>query len=560
MSNFLTKKMLNRIWRVETAVWLLTTLIFLSWPQLVSNLFKDDYMPHVHCYLETTNLVWLHVISDASIGFSYVAISVVLMVLVIKAKSDIPFHSLFLAFGLFIISCGATHLMEVWTLWNPVYWLSGGIKLITAAASVTTAVSLPFAVPKILQLINRSKIVEEKTAQLEKMNLELEKKVEEKKRAEELLKKTHDELELRVWERTVELEKINSDLRAEIQRHEKTQEKLKGTEARLSGIVHSAMDAIISINSNQSILLINEAAEKMFLCKANEVIGTPISRFIPEPFKNISSDDINKAGESGLANLSTGKLGTITGIRSGMEEFPIEASISRVEVAGEKLYTLIVRDITGRKKTEEKIEASLKEKEVLLKEVHHRVKNNLQIISSLLNLQSNYIQDKEALEVFKESQNRVKSMALIHEKLYQSGNLSQINIRDYIKDLSAKLFASYRHDAKNIKLNLNVEEIFLEVDKCIAVGLILNELISNALKHAFANKTGGELGISFFKDDSKLILEISDNGIGFPEDFDFQNTETLGLQLVFSLIDQHDGTIEYDKKNGTKFTISLNIK
>jgi PAS domain S-box-containing protein len=560
MTNFFNKNVINRIWRIETAVWLLTLLLFLSWPQLISNLFNDDYMPHVHCYLDKSNLVWLHVVSDASIGFAYVAISAVLMVLLIKTKSDIPFPSLFLAFGLFIISCGATHLMEVWTLWNPVYWLSGGIKLITAAASVTTAVAMPLAVPKILQLIRRSKIAEEKTVQLEKMNVELERQMNERKKAEELLRQTHSELELRVKERTVELEKINTDLRTEIQRHEKTQEILKVTEARLSGILHSAMDAIISVNSSQSILLINEAAEKMFLCKGDEVIGTPISRFIPAPFKNIPSDDINKSIESTLANLSTGSLGTITGITSGGQEFPIEASISLVEVAGEKLYTLILRDITGRKKSEEKIEASLKEKEVLLKEVHHRVKNNLQIISSLLNLQSNYIEDKEALEVFKESQNRIKSMALIHEKLYQSGNLSQINIRDYIKDLSTKLFSSYRHDAKNIKLNLNVEELFLEVDKCIAVGLILNELISNALKHAFVNKPGGELTISFFKNENKLILVISDNGIGFPHDFDLQNTETLGLQLVFSLIDQHDGTIEYDNREGTKFTISLNIK
>lgn len=557
MNNFLMKNILNRFRRIETAVWVITLLVILGWPQLISNLFNAGYMPHVHCYLDTSNLILLHLISDSAIGLAYVAISTSLILLVVKAKSDIPFPSMFLAFGLFIISCGVTHLMEVWTLWNPVYWLSGGIKLVTAAASLSTAVAIPFFIPKILNLVKRAKLVEENTVKLEKMNIELEKHVNEKAKTEEMLKKTYDELEIRVLERTIELEKTNADLRAEIRRHEKTQEILKGTEARLSGIVNSAMDAIISVNSKQSILLINEAAERMFLCRAEEVRGTSILKFIPEPFINFFSDQINQ--DESDRSISIRKPSLITAIRSSMEEFPVEASISQVEIGGEKLYTLILRDITGRKKTEEKIEATLKEKEVLLKEVHHRVKNNLQIISSLLNLQSNYIEDKEALEVFKESQNRIKSMALIHEKLYQSGNLSQINIRDYIRDLSAKLFSSYRHDSKNIKLNLNVEEILLEVDKCIAVGLILNELISNSLKHAFANRAGGELNIDLFRTGNELIIITTDNGIGFPEDFDFQNTETLGLQLVFSLIDQHNGTIEYDNKNGTKFKITLGL-
>jgi PAS domain S-box-containing protein len=557
MNNFLIKNILNRFWRIETAVWVITLLVILGWPQLISNLFNAGYMPHVHCYLETSNLILLHLISDSTIGLAYIAISAVLIFLVVKAKSDIPFPSMFLAFGLFIVSCGVTHLMEVWTLWNPLYWLSGGVKLVTAAASLTTAVAILFFVPKILNLIKRAKLVEENTVKLEKMNIELEKHVSEKEKTEEMLKKTYDELEIRVRERTIELEKTNADLRAEIRRHEKTQEILKGTEARLSGIVNSAMDAIISVNSKQSILLINEAAERMFLCRAEEVKGTSVLKFIPEPFINFFSDQINQ--DESARSISIGKPSLITAIRSSMEEFPVEASISQVEIGGEKLYTLILRDVTGRKKTEEKIEATLKEKEVLLKEVHHRVKNNLQIISSLLNLQSNYIEDKEALEVFKESQNRIKSMALIHEKLYQSGNLSQISIKDYIRDLSAKLFSSYRHDSKHIKLNLNVEEILLEVDKCIAVGLILNELISNSLKHAFANRAGGELNIDLYRTGDELILITADNGIGFPEDFDFQNTETLGLQLVFSLIDQHNGTIEYDNKNGTKFKITLGL-
>lgn len=373
----------------------------------------------------------------------------------------------------------------------------------------------------------------------------------------ELLNKSYEELELRVLERTKELEKVNANLRKEIQRHELTQQVLRDTKARLSCIVKSAMDAIISINSNQKIILFNEAAEKMFMCKAEEVIGTSISRFIPDRFKKVHAQHISLFGNTGITNRSMSSLGAISGIRNNGVEFPIEASISQAEVSGKKIYTVILRDITKRKRTEESMEASLKEKTVLLKEIHHRVKNNMQVISSLLNLQSNYIRDKETLKVFKESQNRVRSMALIHEKLYLSGNLSSVNIKDYIKDLSEKLFTSYRHEAKNVSLKLNVDELFLEVDKCIAIGLILNELISNSLKHAFVNKTGGEIFISLRQLKDKILLTAEDNGIGLTENFNFRNTESLGLQLVVSLVDQHNGNIEYDGRSGTKFTISF---
>ncbi|MGE5860115.1 MAG: sensor histidine kinase [Ignavibacteria bacterium] len=381
-----------------------------------------------------------------------------------------------------------------------------------------------------------------------------------KKKADEILRKTFQELEIKVLERTAEFEKISANLKEEIRKHKTTKQKLSDTKARLSGIIHSAMDAIISINSDLNIILFNEAAEKMFKIKSDEVIGTPVSRFIPDRFKEIHSNHINNFGSTGITNRSMGNLGRVSGIRNNGDEFPIEASISQVEVSGEKIFTVILRDITDRKNYEEKIEASLKEKELLLKEIHHRVKNNLQIVSSLINLQSNFIQDKKALEVFKESQNRVKSMGLIHEKLYQSGNLSTVDIKDYVKELSEKLFSSYMHESKNINLDLKIENIFIDIDKCIAIGLILNELISNSLKHAFVNKQQGTLRISLCLADNEIALAVQDNGIGLPDNIDFRNTETLGLQLVVSLVDQLGGTIEYDGKGGAKFTVLFQVK
>jgi two-component sensor histidine kinase len=151
-------------------------------------------------------------------------------------------------------------------------------------------------------------------------------------------------------------------------------------------------------------------------------------------------------------------------------------------------------------------------------------------------------------------------MALIHEKLYKSRFLSNINIREYINDISVHLFSSYSHISKNIKLNLDVEDLELGVDKCIAIGLILNELISNSLKHGFSGETQGEIYIYLHtSDDHKLLLVYSDNGKGMPGNFNFRDSETLGLQLVISLIEQHGGTIEMESCKGVKFTITINI-
>ncbi|MBD3182004.1 PAS domain S-box protein [Candidatus Poribacteria bacterium] len=213
-----------------------------------------------------------------------------------------------------------------------------------------------------------------------------------------------------------------------------------------------------------------------------------------------------------------------------------------------------------RRQAEDKIKSSLKEKEILLKEIYHRVKNNLQIISSLLSLQSDYIDDKKALNMFNESHNRVKSMALIHERLYQSENLSRINFSDYIEDLVEHLHHSYGKNAYNLNFEINIENIKLNLDNAILCGLIINELVSNSLKYAFpekaSNTTNPEISIHFYSNKNKdYKLIIGDNGIGLPEYIDFRNTETLGLQLVNTLTEQLNGTIQLLDEEGTHFII-----
>ncbi|MDP6716094.1 MAG: CHASE4 domain-containing protein, partial [SAR202 cluster bacterium] len=193
---------------------------------------------------------------------------------------------------------------------------------------------------------------------------------------------------------------------------------------------------------------------------------------------------------------------------------------------------------------EEKIKASLKEKEILLNEVHHRVKNNLQVVSSLLNLQSRDVQDERMVQLFRESRDRIMSMALIHEKLYQSNDLERIDFGDYVRGLTANLYASYGARMEDVKLNIDAADAYLTLDKAIPCGLIINELVSNSMKHGVVENRGAEIDIRFRQDGDSCELTVKDNGVGFPKDFNFENTRSLGLKLVSALATQLKGAAE----------------
>src|SRR6476646_798682 len=217
------------------------------------------------------------------------------------------------------------------------------------------------------------------------------------------------------------------------------------------------------------------------------------------------------------------------------------------------------KEVVTRQKAEEQLKLSLKEKEVLLKEIHHRVKNNLQVISSVLRLQSDYVRDEKILALFNDSQNRIRSMALIHEKLYQSSNLLKINFDEYIHDLTDNLIRSYVAFSSSATLTTNAVGIWLNIDTAIPCGLIINELVSNSLKHAFFETSQeNEIQISITSaEENQFTLIVQDNGIGFPEDIVFLNTESFGLELVCIFTEQLDGTIELDRSNGTTFIITF---
>jgi two-component sensor histidine kinase len=329
---------------------------FVVLPYVTEGLLSTNFLPHVYCYLRTPSVVWTHVAADSLIGVAYLAISITLGYLVYRARRDIPFHWMFLAFGLFIIACGGTHFMEVVTIWIPVYIFSAAVKLFTAAVSLTTAAVLPFTVPRILSLVQQAKISEQATA---------------------------------------------------------------------------------------------------------------------------------------------------------------------------------------------KLRASEERKEALLREVHHRVKNNLAVICSLFYLQAAHTKDESAIQVFQEMENRVHSMALVHESLYGSENLARIDFAEYAQALTKDILASYESPNIPIRFQSELNPVTMTIDLAVPCGLILNELISNAFKHGFPDGEGGVIKLTLRGgSEGQCTLCVQDSGVGVPADLDVDACDTLGLKLVRALTRQIHGSFK----------------
>ncbi len=230
-----------------------------------------------------------------------------------------------------------------------------------------------------------------------------------------------------------------------------------------------------------------------------------------------------------------------------------------VPLSGSSL--IIMNDITEKKRSEIEIKASLKEKETLLHEIHHRVKNNMQVINSLLKLQSNNIEDEQIKEVFKESQGRVFAMAAVHETLHGSEKLSEIDLKSYLSKITTAIFQTYATKPAKVKLNSDVDDSPININQAYPLGLIVNELISNSLKYAFPDKRTGEITLSMKIRDKELELVVMDDGIGMPDGLDWKNSSTLGFKLVQTLVEnQLDGSIDMGSNNGTKFIIKFNIE
>lgn len=462
-------------------------------PDLIRRLFSStEFMPHGHCYFWRPEVVWLHVVSDSLIALSYVSIPITLIYFISK-RPDIPFNRIFWLFGAFIVACGTTHMMEVWTLWNPTYWFSGVIKAFTATVSVATAIVLVRALPVAMAIPTPS--------QMARVNAEL-----------------------------LAVETRNRDLAA---------------------IVDASDDAVFSCSLDGKLLTWNNGARRTFGYTSEEMVGQVIDRIT-------ASDDAElRARVAQLSRDEGVEREELVCRRKDGRTIDVSLTLSPLRNGGQEVTgaSIIARDISDAKKADRAVRASLMEKEVLLKEIHHRVKNNLQVISSLLKLHAEKVDNAETRSAFQDSQDRVRSIALLHENLYRSKNLGNVDVEEYTRTLVDTLARANRRGALDIEVG--VDDIQLEVDNAVPYGLILNELVTNALKHAFGpDAKGAKLRVELRRREEMLELTVSDNGRGMKPDFDIGQAKGLGMQLVRSLSRQLGATIVFaGDASGTTATL-----
>jgi PAS domain S-box-containing protein len=347
----------------------------------------------------------------------------------------------------------------------------------------------------------------------------------------------------------------------DITERKRMEQALRQSEARLRRITDTMQDIITVTDPAGVVQYVSPSYATIMGYPVQEAMGRSV-------FERIHPDDIELASQTFAACIMA-RIG-------GRLEFRYRHAGGEylwLETVGNPLFdeegnitgvVFATRDITERRRVQDQVNASLREKEVLLKEIHHRVKNNLQVISSLLSLQAETIQDPETRRVLKESQNRVRSMAIIHQRLYQSGNLAEVNFGGYIKELCAQLFRSYGAASHRIALTMDTEEIGLGVDKAIPCGIILNELVTNALKYAFPDGKGGTVTVGLHGRDAQIELVVRDDGVGLPTESEGVRTDSLGMKLVHMLVEQISGTLTQESEQagnaerpGTRWTIQF---
>lgn len=353
-------------------------------------------------------------------------------------------------------------------------------------------------------------------------------------------------------------EETNKRLEKEITDRITAEKKLEEQFLRTKAILDSSSNTfLLTLDLNRNVSSYNSHSSNYFKALMNVEITQGVEfRTIFEPFMSTSRLMLFERFFRDVVSGSSRQFEVMLEIREIEYWFDVfmnpiydgEGKVSEV--------SMVAHDISEKKKSSIAIEESLHEKEVLLKEIHHRVKNNLQVISSILNLQSSFVEDEKTLEILQESRNRIRSMAIIHENLYRTEDFSSINFSDYLENLTNNLISSYRINQK-VVLSVKLQDVELVLDQAIPCGLLVNEIISNSLKYAWEEGTAGTIFIELFEENNIVNLIIGDDGVGLPKELQEMNSDTLGLQLVMTLVEQLDGVISANIKEGTKYLIKF---
>jgi PAS domain S-box-containing protein len=320
-------------------------------------------------------------------------------------------------------------------------------------------------------------------------------------------------------------------------------------------IITTLTDALCLVNLQGQIVSANAAASALLGYRESELVGQPVEMiFVPEKAADLKRTQLEQLRATGFVRDAE-----VTLVTRDARRIPVSFSLSivRDRDGTEQGVVYVIRDLTERKLVEQQIRRALKEKEALLKEIHHRVKNNLQVVSSLLKLQIGATKDERAIEALRESQNRIYSMAFVHEMLYISEDLAEVDVTTLTTRLAHSLLGAYGGNQQAVTLKMNLDEVSLGMDAAIPCSLIINELVTNALKHAFPPDQTGEICIDLRATDGQIVLTVSDNGIGLPPEVKVHQAESLGLQLVNTLTEQLEGSLDIDRRSGTAFRIAF---
>lgn len=328
----------------------------------------------------------------------------------------------------------------------------------------------------------------------------------------------------------------------------------------LRQIFDASPSAMLLVDGDGAICLANAQACRLFGYERAELHGASVERLVPSRFR-AEHPERRRGYFTAPVVRAMGEGRDLFGLRRDGSEVPIEIGLNPIRTHEGLFVLAAIIDISARKRSEGMLRTSLREKETLLREIHHRVKNNMQVVSSLLSLQTNKVEDAVHRRLFEECQTRVRTMALIHEKLYSTGNLASLDGGDYVRDLVEMLARSYLPDRTRVRLHVEAEPLVVDVQVAIPIGLILHELITNAIKHAFPGERAGQLKVRLCEfAGHRGCLEVVDDGCGLPPELELVAATGLGFRMVRGLVRQIDGQMSIERNGGTRFVVEFDCQ